>query len=54
VGWADSWTSAGLRPGKSLFTIFSSFLLFLFVLFMVSIHPFEFNFILQDFGFGYL
>jgi hypothetical protein len=31
VGWADPWTDAGLRPGKSLFPIFSSSIPFLFV-----------------------
>jgi hypothetical protein len=34
VGWADSWTSAGLRPGKSLFTIFFFFYSFT-ILFLI-------------------
>jgi hypothetical protein len=37
MGWADPWTGAGLRPGKSLFPIFFSSIPFLFVLFQVSI-----------------
>jgi hypothetical protein len=53
MGWADPGTGAGLRPGKSLFPIFSSSIPFLFVLFLVSIPPFVFNVICRILILGY-
>jgi hypothetical protein len=37
VGWANSWTSAGLRPGKSPSLFFSSSVSFLLFYFLLSV-----------------